>query len=40
MQLPEPLFSIGLWFAFAVVAADAVYLLATLIREWRKGELW
>jgi hypothetical protein len=38
--IPEVVFSVGLWAAYAFVAVGALYLLAVLVREWRAGTLW
>jgi len=39
-MIPETLFAMGLWIAYALVAVGAIYLLAVLAREWRAGNLW
>jgi hypothetical protein len=38
--IPEPLFAFALWAAIGGVACGAVYLLAALVSEWRRGRLW
>ena len=39
-MIPQTLFSMGLWIAYALVALGAFYLLAALTREWRARNLW
>jgi hypothetical protein len=34
------LLSFGLWTGYVGVAVGALYLLVTLIREWKSGSLW
>lgn len=40
MQVPVALFEIGLWAAVVGVGVAAAYLLAVLLHEWTRGELW
>ena len=40
MQMPVVLFEIGLWGAVVGVATAATYLLAVLVYEWTRKELW
>jgi hypothetical protein len=40
MTIAGSLFSVLLWGALVVVALAALYLLAVLIREWLRGEIW
>lgn len=40
MIAPETLFVALVWCALVGVAAGAMFLLVTLIREWRSGRLW
>lgn len=39
-MIPVAVFEAGLWAAYALVAAGALYLLTVLVREWRTGKLW
>lgn len=39
-MIPGALFGVGLWLAYALVAAGAGFLVAAFVGEWRKGELW
>ena len=40
MQIPEGAFAAGLWISVCLVAGGAIYLVVTLIREWRRRSLW
>ena len=40
LVIPEGALALALWTAYAGVAIGAFYLLAILVREWRKGDLW
>lgn len=40
MMIPSWLFTLMLWLALVVIAGGVSYLIATLISEWRRGNLW
>jgi hypothetical protein len=39
-MIPTALFGLALWGAYLLVGAGALFLLAMLVKEWRKNELW
>jgi hypothetical protein len=39
-EVPLRALEVGLWLALALVCAAIVWLVAVLVREWRRGELW
>lgn len=39
-EVPLAALEIGLWLALVMVCAAVVWLVALLVREWRRGELW
>lgn len=39
-MIPDALFGFGLWIAYVLVAAGAVFLLMMLVKEWKNNELW
>jgi hypothetical protein len=39
-MIPAPLFTLLLWLSLIAIGGGVVLLIATLIREWRRGTLW
>lgn len=40
MTIPAGLFGAALWICLGAIAVTTTWLLATLVREWRRGSLW
>jgi hypothetical protein len=40
MTIPAALFEVAIWGAVVAVTLGGLFLLGTLIRDWRRSRLW